>query len=195
MMNTEMSSNTQHHPLASDRKEISPDTVGSICGFMNQKNVWLQKNGRSSLLPVNSISSNSSSSLHDQSSQSFQSSLVANDGSNNSNKSSNLNEKNQSMSAFLVCQDTPFSFKSSSLVSITTSNIASKASDCCSLYGSNSMSSLSLTTAKYLRNVVPYTIIPLEKQGIQGNAEKFKDTTYTSVLLPSIIAHTDAKKW
>jgi hypothetical protein len=41
-MNTEMSSNTQQ-PLASDRKEISPDRVGLICGIMNQKNVWLQK--------------------------------------------------------------------------------------------------------------------------------------------------------
>jgi hypothetical protein len=68
MMNTEMSSNMQH-PLASDRKEISPDWVGSICGIMNQKNVWLQKNGTSSLLPANSTSSNSSSLLHDQSSQ------------------------------------------------------------------------------------------------------------------------------
>ncbi len=67
------------------------------------------------------------------------------------------------MSAFLVCQDTPFSSKSPSLVSITTSNIASKASDCCSHHGSNIMSSLSLATAKHLRNVVPYTIIPFEK--------------------------------
>jgi hypothetical protein len=56
------------------------------------------------------------------------------------------------------------------------------------------MSSLSLATAKHLRNVVPYTIIPFEKQGIQGNAENFKDTTYASVLVPSIIAHTDQKK-
>jgi hypothetical protein len=55
------------------------------------------------------------------------------------------------------------------------------------------MSSLSLATAKHSRNVVPYTIIPLEKQGIQGNAEKFKDTTYASVLVTSIIAHTDPK--
>jgi hypothetical protein len=47
---------------------------------------------------------------------------------------------------------------------------------------------------KHLRNVVPYTNIPFEKQGIQGNAEKFKDTTYASVLVPSIIAHTDQKK-
>jgi hypothetical protein len=31
-------------------------------------------------------------------------------------------------------------------------------------------------------------------QGIQGNAETFKDTTYASVLVPSIIAHTDQKK-
>jgi hypothetical protein len=100
------------------------------------------------------------------------SSLVSNDGSNNSNKLSNLNETNQSASAFLVCQNTPFLFKSPSLVYITTSNIASKASDCCSHHGSNSMSSLSLATAKHLRNVVPYTITPFEKQGIQGNAEK-----------------------
>jgi hypothetical protein len=56
------------------------------------------------------------------------------------------------------------------------------------------MSSLSLATAKHLRNVVPYTSIPFVKQGIQGNAEKFKDTTYASVLAPSIIAHTDQKK-
>jgi hypothetical protein len=56
------------------------------------------------------------------------------------------------------------------------------------------MSSLSSVTAKYLRNVVPYTIIPFEKQGIQGNAEKFKDTTYTSVLVPSITAHIDPNK-
>ena len=55
------------------------------------------------------------------------------------------------------------------------------------------MSSLSLTTAKHLRNGVPYSIIPFEKQGIQGNAEKFKDTTYASVLVPSIIAHMDKK--
>jgi hypothetical protein len=47
MMNTEISSNMQHL-LAGDRKEISPDCVGSICGIMNQKNVWLQKNGTSS---------------------------------------------------------------------------------------------------------------------------------------------------
>jgi hypothetical protein len=56
------------------------------------------------------------------------------------------------------------------------------------------MSSLSLATAKHLRNVVPYTIIPFDKQGIQGNEEKFKDTAYASVLVPSIIAHTDQKK-
>jgi hypothetical protein len=56
------------------------------------------------------------------------------------------------------------------------------------------MSSLSLGTATYLRNVVPYTIIPFEKEGIQGNAEKLKDSTYASVLVPSIIAHTDQKK-
>jgi hypothetical protein len=55
------------------------------------------------------------------------------------------------------------------------------------------MPSLSLAAAKYLRNVVPYTIIPSEKQGIQGIAEKFNDTTYTSALVPSIIAHTDPK--
>jgi hypothetical protein len=116
-----------------------------------------------------------------------------NDGSNNSKKSSSLNETNQSMSAFLVCQDTPFSLKSPSLVSITTSNIASKASDCCSHHGSNSVSSLSSAAAKHLRNVVPFTIIPFEKQGIQGNAEKFKDTTDASVFVPSIIAHTDPK--
>jgi hypothetical protein len=90
-------------------------------------------------------------------------------------------------------QDTPFSFKSPSLISITTSNIASKASDCCSHHGSNSMSSLSLMTAKHLRNVAPYTIISFKKQGIQGNAEKFKDTIYASVLVPSIVAHTDQK--
>ncbi len=54
-MNTEMSSNMQH-PLASDHKEVSPDCVGSICRIMNQKNVWLQKNGMSSLLPANSTS-------------------------------------------------------------------------------------------------------------------------------------------
>jgi hypothetical protein len=52
----------------------------------------------------------------------------------------------------------------------------------------------SLATAKHLRNVVPYTIIPFEKQGIQGNAEKFKDATYASVLVPPIIAHMDQKK-
>jgi hypothetical protein len=68
MMNTGMSSNTQH-PLASDREEISPDCAGSICGNMNQKNVWLQKNGTSSLLPANLTSSISSSLLHDQSSK------------------------------------------------------------------------------------------------------------------------------
>jgi hypothetical protein len=45
MMNTEISSNIQH-PLASNCKEISPDCVGSICGIMNQKNVWLQKMAR-----------------------------------------------------------------------------------------------------------------------------------------------------
>ncbi len=161
-----MSSNT-HHPLASDGSKISPDCVGSICGIINQKNEWLQKHGTSSLLPANSTSSNSSSLLHDQLSKSFQSSLVLNDGSNSSNKSSNLNETNQSTSAFLLCQDTHFSFKSPSLVSITTSDIASKTSDCCSHHGSNSMSSLSSATAKHLRNVVPYTIIPFEKQGIQ----------------------------
>jgi hypothetical protein len=55
------------------------------------------------------------------------------------------------------------------------------------------MSSLSLATALHLRNVVPYTIIPFEKQGIQGNAEKLKDTTYASVLFPSIVFHTDKK--
>jgi hypothetical protein len=135
------------------------------------------KNGTSSWLPENFTSSNSSSLFRDQSFKPFHSSLVLNDGSNISNKSSNLNETNQSTSAFLVCQDTPFSLKSPFLVSITTSNIASKASDCCSHQGSNSMSSLSLATAKHLRKVVPYTIIPFEKQGIQGNAEKFKDTT------------------
>jgi hypothetical protein len=152
------------------------------------------KNGTSSLLPENSTSSNSSSLLHDQSSKSFRSSLVLNDGSNNSNKSSNLNGANQSTNAFLVCHYTPFSFKSPSLVSITTSNIASNTSDYCSHHGSNSMSSLSSATAKHLRNVVPYTTIPFEKRGIQGNAEKFKDTNYTSVLVPSIIAHTDKKR-
>jgi hypothetical protein len=56
------------------------------------------------------------------------------------------------------------------------------------------MSSLSLATAKRLRKVVPYTIIPFEKQGIQGNAEKFKDATYATVLIPSVIAHKDPKK-
>jgi hypothetical protein len=56
------------------------------------------------------------------------------------------------------------------------------------------MSSLSSATAKHLRNVVPYTIILFEKQGIRGNAEKFKDTSYESVLVPSIIAHTDKKR-
>jgi hypothetical protein len=61
-------------------------------------------------------------------------------------------------------------------------------------HGSNSMSSLSLAKTKHLRNVVPYTSIPFEKQGIQRNAEKFKDTIYTSVLVSSIIAHTDPKK-
>ncbi len=35
-------------------------------------------------------------------------SLVLNDGSNNSNKSSNLNETNQSPSAFVVCKILPF---------------------------------------------------------------------------------------
>jgi hypothetical protein len=98
------------------------------------------------------------------------------------------------MSAFLVCQETPFSFKLPSLVSITTSNIASKASYRCSHHGSNSMSSLSSATAKHLMNAVPYTNIIFEKQGIQGTAEKFKDATYASVLVPSIIAHTDPKK-
>jgi hypothetical protein len=68
MMNTEMFSNMQH-PLASDHQEISPDCIGSICGIMNQKNVWLQKKGTSSLLPANLTSSNSSSLLHDQSSK------------------------------------------------------------------------------------------------------------------------------
>ncbi len=153
------------------------------------------KNGTSSLLPVNSTFSNFSSLLHDQSSEPFQSSLVSNDGSNNRNKSSNLNETNQSTSAFLVCQDTPFWFKSPSLVSITTSNIAPKASHCCSHHGSNSMSSLSLATANHVRNdMVPYSIIPFEYQGIKGNEEKFKDTTYASILVPSIITHTDPKK-
>jgi hypothetical protein len=56
------------------------------------------------------------------------------------------------------------------------------------------MSSLSSVIAKHLRNVVPYTIILFEKQGIQESSEKFKDTTYASVLVPSIIAHTDPKK-
>jgi hypothetical protein len=42
MMNTEMSSNTQH-PLASDHKETSPDCVGSICGIMNQKKCMVAK--------------------------------------------------------------------------------------------------------------------------------------------------------
>ncbi len=38
--------------------------------------------------------------------------------------------------------------------------------------------------------MVPYTIIPFEKQG----TEKIKDTTYASILVPSIIAHTEKKK-
>jgi hypothetical protein len=42
MMNTEMSSNTQHL-LASYRKEISPDHVGSICGIVNQKKCMVAK--------------------------------------------------------------------------------------------------------------------------------------------------------
>jgi hypothetical protein len=41
--------------------------------------------------------------------------------------------------------------------------------------------------------VVPYAIIPFEKHGIKGNAEKFKDTTYASIFVPSIIAPTDKK--
>ncbi len=42
--------------------------------------------------------------------------------------------------------------------------------------------------------MVPNIIIPFEKQGIQGNAEKFKDTISASVLVQSIIAHTDPRK-
>jgi hypothetical protein len=56
------------------------------------------------------------------------------------------------------------------------------------------MSSLSLATEKHLRNMVPYTIIPFEKQGIQGNAEKFKDTTYASVFVLGRWAYRVQKK-
>ncbi len=42
--------------------------------------------------------------------------------------------------------------------------------------------------------MVPYTIIPFEKQGIQGNAEKFKDTTYASVFVLGRWAYRVQKK-
>ncbi len=41
---------------------------------------------------------------------------------------------------------------------------------------------------------LPRELVYPFKQGIQVNVEKFKDTTYASELVPSIIAHTDQKK-
>jgi hypothetical protein len=57
-------------------------------------------------------------------------------------------------------------------------------------HGSNSISSLSSTTATPLRTV-PFTMIPFEKKNVHKNAERFQHTQYACVLLPTLVVQTD----
>jgi hypothetical protein len=91
-------------------------------------------------------------------------------------------------SALFSCQNTFSSVESQSFGS--NSESTSIIPSFCSYHGSNSISSLSSTTATPLRTV-PYTMIPFEKQNIQRNAEKFQHTQYSCVLLPTLVVHMD----
>jgi hypothetical protein len=69
-------------------------------------------------------------------------------------------------------------------------SVSSKIPSHCFYQGSNSISSLSSTTATQYRKV-PFTFIPFEKKDIKKNAEKFHDTEYARVLFPALIVRTD----
>ncbi len=91
-------------------------------------------------------------------------------------------------SALCLCQNTFSSAESKSFGS--NSESISKIPSFSSQHGSNSISSLSSTTATPLRTV-PFTMIPFEKKNIQKNAEGFQHTQYACVLLPTLVVHTD----
>ncbi len=91
-------------------------------------------------------------------------------------------------SASFLCQNTFSSAESKSFGS--NSESISENTSFSSHHGSNSISSLSSTTATPLRTV-PFTMIPFEKNNIQKNAERFQHTQYACVLLPTLVVHTD----
>ena len=68
----------------------------------------------------------------------------------------------------------------------STSNIPSF----CSIYGSNSILSLSFTTATPDR-IVPFTMIPFEKKNTRKNSERFQDTWYACALISAFVVHMD----
>ncbi len=77
--------------------------------------------------------------------------------------------------ALFLCQNTFSSVESQSFGS--NSESTRKIPSFCSHHGSNSISSLSSSTATPLRTV-PFTMIPFEKKNIQRNAERFQHTRY-----------------
>jgi hypothetical protein len=91
-------------------------------------------------------------------------------------------------SALFLCHNTISSAESKSFDSKSES--ISKPTSFSSNHGSNSISSLSSTTATPLRTV-SFTMIPFEKKNIQKNAEKFQHTQYACVLLLTLVVHTD----
>ncbi len=91
-------------------------------------------------------------------------------------------------SASILCQNTFSSAESKSFGS--NSESISKITSFSSHHGSNSISSLSSTTATPLRTVL-FTMIPFEKKNIQINAERFQHTQYACVLLPTLVVHMD----
>ena len=101
-----------------------------------------------------------------------------------------------SSSALFLRRDTADSLEAPSFVTNIAPNMANNTSlsseipSHCFYHGSNSISSLSSTTAKEYRKV-PYTIIPFEKKDIQRHAERFKDTEYARVLFPALVVRTN----
>jgi hypothetical protein len=91
-------------------------------------------------------------------------------------------------SALFLCQNT-FSLAESKSFGSNSESI-SKNTSFSSNHGSNSISSLSSTTATPLRTV-PFTKIPFEKKNIQQNAERFQYTQYVCVLIPTLVVRTD----
>ncbi len=91
-------------------------------------------------------------------------------------------------SALFLCQNTFSSAESKSYSS--NSESISKNTSFSSHHGSNSISSLSSTTATTLRTV-PFTMIPFEKKNIKKNAERFQHTQYACVLLLTLVVRMD----